>query len=117
MVFGSYYVYIVSQRYHSRKEIIDFFAIVKLLNSIFRLCGFPPFYSNHGLAISPGMKKRIQSGQYDFPAPEWSSVSNDARDLIKGMLRTDPGQRLQIDDVMRNKWISVSLLITSVKFH
>ncbi len=30
---------------------------------VFRLCGFPPFYSNHGLPISPGMKKRIRSGQ------------------------------------------------------
>ncbi|EGI59630.1 MAP kinase-activated protein kinase 2 [Acromyrmex echinatior] len=37
------------------------------------LCGFPPFYSNHGLAISPGMKKRIRLGQYDFPSPEWSN--------------------------------------------
>ena len=34
-----------------------------------RLCGFPPFYSNHGLAISPGMKKRIRPGQYKFPNP------------------------------------------------
>ncbi|KAK2589050.1 hypothetical protein KPH14_001888 [Odynerus spinipes] len=70
------------------------------------LCGFPPFYSNHGLAISPGMKKRIRLGQYDFPAPEWSNVSVQARDLIKGMLCTDPAQRLQIDEVMRNKWIA-----------
>uniref|UniRef100_A0A8C5TWU8 non-specific serine/threonine protein kinase n=1 Tax=Malurus cyaneus samueli TaxID=2593467 RepID=A0A8C5TWU8_9PASS len=36
------------------------------------LCGYPPFYSNHGLAISPGMKKRIRMGQYEFPNPEWS---------------------------------------------
>ncbi|CAN7988138.1 unnamed protein product, partial [Ixodes hexagonus] len=41
------------------------------------LCGFPPFYSNHGLAISPGMKKRIRAGQYDFPNPEWKHVSQD----------------------------------------
>jgi serine/threonine protein kinase len=74
-----------------------------------RLCGFPPFYSNHGLAISPGMKKRIRLGQYDFPAPEWSNVSAEARDLIKGMLCTDPLERLQIDGVMKNKWIAVSL--------
>lgn len=74
----------------------------------FRLCGFPPFYSTHGLAISPGMKKRIRLGQYDFPDPEWSNVSVEARDLIKSMLATDPLQRLQIDEVMRNKWISVS---------
>ncbi|XP_050479845.1 MAP kinase-activated protein kinase 2 isoform X3 [Bombus huntii] len=70
------------------------------------LCGFPPFYSNHGLAISPGMKKRIRLGQYDFPAPEWSNVSTEAKNLIKGMLCTDPAQRLQIDEVMRNKWIA-----------
>ena len=42
---------------------------------LYRLCGFPPFYSNHGAAISPGMRKRIRQGQYDFPNPEWSRVS------------------------------------------
>ena len=41
------------------------------------LCGYPPFYSNHGLAISPGMKKRIRAGQYDFPKSEWSAVSSE----------------------------------------
>lgn len=74
------------------------------------LCGFPPFYSNHGLAISPGMKKRIRLGQYDFPAPEWEHVSTEARDLIKGMLRTDPAERFTIEDVMRNHWICVCIL-------
>lgn len=70
------------------------------------LCGFPPFYSNHGLAISPGMKKRIRSGQYEFPNPEWENVSKDAKDLIRGMLKTDPHARLSIDDVIKNKWIA-----------
>ncbi|XP_037579143.1 MAP kinase-activated protein kinase 2 isoform X2 [Dermacentor silvarum] len=70
------------------------------------LCGFPPFYSNHGLAISPGMKKRIRAGQYDFPNPEWKNVSQDAKDLIKGLLRTDPTQRLSIEEVLVNKWIA-----------
>ncbi|XP_011383297.1 MAP kinase-activated protein kinase 2 isoform X1 [Pteropus vampyrus] len=41
------------------------------------LCGYPPFYSNHGLAISPGMKSRIRMGQYEFPNPEWSEVSEE----------------------------------------
>ncbi|CAN8017214.1 unnamed protein product [Ixodes persulcatus] len=70
------------------------------------LCGFPPFYSNHGLAISPGMKKRIRAGQYDFPNPEWKNVSQDAKDLIRGLLRTDPSQRLNIEEVLANKWIA-----------
>ncbi|XP_046622381.1 MAP kinase-activated protein kinase 2 isoform X1 [Neodiprion virginianus] len=81
------------------------------------LCGFPPFYSNHGLAISPGMKRRIRLGQYDFPAPEWSNVSQDARDLIKEMLCTDPAQRLHIDQVMRNKWISKHTEVPATPLH
>lgn len=43
--------------------------------SLRRLCGFPPFYSAHGLPMSPGMKSRIRSGQYGFPSPEWDKVS------------------------------------------
>ena len=74
---------------------------------LFRLCGFPPFYSNHGLAISPGMKKRIRSGQYEFPKPEWENISKDAKGLIQGMLKTDPTNRLTIDDVIKHKWIAV----------
>lgn len=70
------------------------------------LCGFPPFYSNHGLAISPGMKKRIRSGQYEFPKPEWENISKDAKGLIQGMLKTDPSNRLTIDDVIKHKWIA-----------
>merc|ERR1711997_900604 len=70
------------------------------------LCGFPPFYSNHGHAISPGMKKRIRSGQYEFPKPEWDKVSQDAKGLIRGMLNTDPQKRLTIDDVIKHKWIA-----------
>lgn len=73
-----------------------------------RLCGFPPFYSNHGLAISPGMKKRIRMGQFDFPNPEWQNVSDHAKTLIKGMLNVEPANRLTIDQVMRNLWIAVS---------
>jgi len=72
------------------------------------LCGYPPFYSNHGLAISPGMKTRIRTGQYDFPAAEWRDVSPDAKDLIKGMLCTDPAARLTIEQVFLNRWIAVS---------
>lgn len=70
------------------------------------LCGFPPFYSNNGLAISPGMKKRIRTGQYDFPNPEWQNVSNGAKDLIKDMLSVDPSKRLTIEEVISNKWIA-----------
>jgi mitogen-activated protein kinase-activated protein kinase 2 len=54
------------------------------------------------------MKTRIRSGQYDFPNSEWKEVSGDAKDLIKGMLTTDPAQRLTIDQVFLNRWVAVS---------
>ena len=81
------------------------------------LCGFPPFYSNHGLAISPGMKTRIRTGQYDFPNPEWKNVSQDAKDLIKGMLSVDPNIRFPIAQVMKNNWIAVSLYSVVLRNH
>ena len=51
---------------------------------MFRICGYPPFYSHHGQPISPGMKRRIRGGQYEFPRPEWTDVSNDCKNLIRG---------------------------------
>ncbi|GIY84989.1 MAP kinase-activated protein kinase 2, partial [Caerostris extrusa] len=81
------------------------------------LCGFPPFYSNHGLAISPGMKKRIRAGQYNFPNPEWEHVSNDAKELIRGLLLTDPAKRLNIEQVMNNKWIAQFTEVPQTPLH
>jgi len=89
------------ERYDKSCDIWSLGVIMYIL-----LCGFPPFYSNHGLPISPGMKRRIRSGQYEFPNPEWQNVSNDAKDLIKGCLKTNPEERLTIDQVIKNKWIS-----------
>ncbi|XP_046439934.1 MAP kinase-activated protein kinase 2-like [Daphnia pulex] len=70
------------------------------------LCGYPPFYSNHGQAMSPGMKKRIRTGQYDFPNTEWKHVSGEAKELIRSMLQTEATKRPTIDQVMQNKWIA-----------
>merc|ERR1711936_213142 len=70
------------------------------------ICGYPPFYSHHGQPISPGMKRRIRGGQYEFPRPEWTDVSNDCKELIKGCLKTNPEERLTIDQVIENKWIA-----------
>ena len=70
------------------------------------LCGYPPFYSYGGAPISPGMKKRIRQGQYTFPDPEWTNVTKNAKELIKGLLKTNPSERYTIDDVLRHPWIS-----------
>jgi len=69
------------------------------------LCGYPPFFSSHGLPISPGMKQRIRAGQYEFPAPEWDRISAAAKNLIKGCLKTDPAERMTIKQIMHHKWV------------
>lgn len=81
------------------------------------LCGFPPFYSNNGLAISPGMKKRIRAGQYEFPDPEWQNVSAAAKALIKSMLNVNPEQRLTIAEVMRNNWVAKYTSVPQTPLH
>ncbi|VDK43334.1 unnamed protein product [Anisakis simplex] len=70
------------------------------------LCGYPPFFSENGLPMSPGMKNRIRSGKYDFPSPEWDKVSEAAKDLIRRLLKTDPSERYTIEQTMNHKWIT-----------
>ncbi|XP_073765636.1 MAP kinase-activated protein kinase 2b isoform X2 [Danio rerio] len=81
------------------------------------LCGYPPFYSNNGLPLSPGMRKRIRNGQYEFPNPEWSHVSEEAKQLIRQLLKTDPTERMTITEFMKQPWISVSIDIFRVLKH
>uniref|UniRef100_A0A8C4WAT7 non-specific serine/threonine protein kinase n=1 Tax=Gopherus evgoodei TaxID=1825980 RepID=A0A8C4WAT7_9SAUR len=81
------------------------------------LCGFPPFYSNTGQAISPGMKRRIRMGQYGFPNPEWSEVSEEAKQLIRHLLKTDPTERMTISQFMNHPWINKSMVVPPTPLH
>ncbi|XP_060714387.1 MAP kinase-activated protein kinase 3 [Tachysurus vachellii] len=81
------------------------------------LCGFPPFYSNTGQAISPGMKRRIRMGQYEFPNPEWAEVSEEAKQLINQLLKTDPNERMTISQFMNHPWITQSMVVPPTPLH
>uniref|UniRef100_A0AAZ3QS10 non-specific serine/threonine protein kinase n=1 Tax=Oncorhynchus tshawytscha TaxID=74940 RepID=A0AAZ3QS10_ONCTS len=81
------------------------------------LCGFPPFYSNTGQAISPGMKQRIRMGQYNFPNPEWAEVSEEAKQLIDQLLKTDPNERMTIGQFMNHPWINQSMVVPPTPLH
>lgn len=62
------------------------------------LCGYPPFYGecdqndcgwNQGLPCPDCQETlfaKIQSGHFVFPPPEWSGISQDAKNLIKHLL-------------------------------
>lgn len=89
------------ERYDKSCDIWSLGVIMYIL-----LCGYPPFFSNHGLPISPGMKKRIKGGQYQFHSPEWDNISQTAKCLINEMLQTKPEERMKIEQIMKNSWIS-----------
>jgi serine/threonine protein kinase len=90
-----------SERYDISCDIWSLGVIMYIL-----CCGYPPFYSTHGQPISPGMKRRIKAGEFAFPLAEWSRVSKEAKDLIQGMLETQPEKRSTINDIVKSNWIS-----------
>ncbi|CAF0761799.1 unnamed protein product [Adineta ricciae] len=70
------------------------------------LCGYPPFFSTHGGAISAGMKTKIKAGEYQFPKAEWKNVSQEAKSIIQKMLTVDPANRVTIDWILRCSWLT-----------
>ncbi|RXG72944.1 MAP kinase-interacting serine/threonine-protein kinase 1 [Armadillidium vulgare] len=80
------------------------------------LCGYPPFCGNCGEdcgwergeacpKCQDLLFNSIQNGSYDFPDPEWSRISNEAKDLIAKLLVKDANQRYTAQMVLEHKWI------------
>ncbi|VIO93440.1 Protein kinase domain containing protein [Brugia malayi] len=81
------------------------------------ICGYPPFYGecwrencgwDQGLTCNDcqeNLFKRIQQGQFDFPAPEWENVSEEAKDLICHLLVKNVRQRFTADEVLKHPWV------------
>jgi calcium-dependent protein kinase len=75
------------------------------------LCGFPPFYGNSDQEIFMS----IQRGVYDYPSPEWDSISDDAKDFIDSLLKKDPSERPTASEAAAHRWFtSVDALPTVV---
>ncbi|KAG7214168.1 hypothetical protein KM043_001517 [Ampulex compressa] len=81
------------------------------------LCGYPPFYGNCGTdcgwergencrACQELLFTSIQEGRYEFPDKEWRCISDDAKDLINGLLVKDAHQRLSAESILKHPWIN-----------
>ncbi|KAF6041556.1 MAPKAPK3 [Bugula neritina] len=70
------------------------------------------------MPISPGMKKRIRNGKYEFPMQSGhvshlkslimsrSLCTLLAKNLIQNLLNTDPDKRYTIGQVLQHPWIA-----------
>lgn len=65
------------------------------------LCGYPPFYGDSDTQIFDS----VRAGRFDFPSPEWDTISSSAKDFICCLLKKDPNQRLTAKQAMQHKWI------------
>ena len=90
------------------------------------LVGYPPFWDED----QHRLYAQIKAGAYDFPSPEWDSVTQDAKNLINQvhfyivtcmsvmycmsvkigiqMLVLDPKKRITADQALKHPWIAVS---------
>lgn len=66
------------------------------------LVGYPPFWNENQKKLYDS----ISEGKYEFPAPEWNSVTEIAKKLITRMLDIDPNTRITAQETLNDSWIS-----------
>jgi len=80
------------------------------------LCGYPPFYGHCGgdcgwergeacQACQDLLFTSIQEGRYEFPEREWAVISEEAKDLIRGLLVKEAPRRLSAQSVLEHPWV------------
>jgi len=68
------------------------------------LCGFPPFYASSQNLLF----EKILTADYDFPEPEWTHVSDNAKNFIRNLIVKDPDQRHTAKKCLEDAWITGS---------
>jgi calcium-dependent protein kinase len=65
------------------------------------LCGYPPFYGRTDQEVLA----KVRSGTYGFEPKDWKNVSDDAKGLIRMLLKMDPAQRYTSEQALNHDWI------------
>jgi len=65
------------------------------------LCGYPPFYGEDHQIF-----EKILKVEYDFPKPDWDTISEDAKEFIQALLKLDPQERPTAEQCLESPWIT-----------
>ncbi|XP_078577312.1 calcium/calmodulin-dependent protein kinase type II delta chain-like isoform X19 [Branchiostoma floridae x Branchiostoma japonicum] len=65
------------------------------------LVGYPPFWDED----QHKLYSQIKAGAYDYPSPEWDTVTPEAKNLINSMLNLNPAKRITAEQALRHPWI------------
>ena len=50
--------------------------------------------------------QQVINCQLEFPSPEWDSISAEAVNFIKSMLKVDPKERITVEQALEHPWIT-----------
>ncbi|XP_030256304.1 calcium/calmodulin-dependent protein kinase type II subunit gamma isoform X12 [Sparus aurata] len=65
------------------------------------LVGYPPFWDED----QHKLYQQIKAGAYDFPSPEWDTVTPEAKNLINQMLTINPAKRITAEQALKHPWV------------
>ncbi|XP_036406732.1 calcium/calmodulin-dependent protein kinase type II delta 1 chain isoform X9 [Megalops cyprinoides] len=74
------------------------------------LVGYPPFWDED----QHRLYQQIKAGAYDFPSPEWDTVTPEAKDLINKMLTINPVKRITATEALKHPWICQRSTVASM---
>ncbi|XP_040035015.2 calcium/calmodulin-dependent protein kinase type II subunit gamma isoform X28 [Gasterosteus aculeatus] len=74
------------------------------------LVGYPPFWDED----QHKLYQQIKAGAYDFPSPEWDTVTPEAKNLINQMLTINPAKRITADQAIKHPWVCQRSTVASM---
>ncbi|XP_039514127.1 calcium/calmodulin-dependent protein kinase (CaM kinase) II beta 1 isoform X12 [Pimephales promelas] len=74
------------------------------------LVGYPPFWDED----QHKLYQQIKAGAYDFPSPEWDTVTPEAKNLINQMLTINPGKRITAQEALKHPWVCQRSTVASM---
>ncbi|XP_015180384.1 PREDICTED: calcium/calmodulin-dependent protein kinase type II alpha chain isoform X10 [Polistes dominula] len=74
------------------------------------LVGYPPFWDDD----QHRLYAQIKAGSYDYPSPEWDTVTPEAKNLINQMLTVNPSKRITANEALKHPWICQRERVASV---
>ncbi|XP_055518051.1 calcium/calmodulin-dependent protein kinase type II subunit beta isoform X19 [Leucoraja erinacea] len=74
------------------------------------LVGYPPFWDED----QQKLYQQIKAGAYDFPSPEWDTVTPEAKNLINQMLTINPAKRITATEALKHPWVCQRSTVASM---
>ncbi|KAM6951726.1 calcium/calmodulin-dependent protein kinase (CaM kinase) II gamma 1 isoform 2-T2 [Aplochiton taeniatus] len=74
------------------------------------LVGYPPFWDED----QHKLYQQIKAGAYDFPSPEWDTVTPEAKNLINQMLTINPAKRITSEQALKHPWVCQRSTVASM---